>query len=67
MLTGEGFYRFRMGDIVWVKFDPNPAKYLEWFIADPGPFILGVFIFGYALDFNARSRINCCEPVQSDH
>lgn len=53
-LTAERFYRLQQGDILWLQFDPSPAKYLEWLIADPGPFIISVFFFGYALDSYRR-------------
>lgn len=49
--AAERFYRLRLGDILWLNFDSSPAKYLEWLIADPGPFILGLFICGCLLDY----------------
>lgn len=58
MLVAERFYRLQSGDLLWLKFEPSPAKYLEWLIADPGPFILGLFIWAYALDFYWRKLRN---------
>lgn len=60
-LAAERFLRLRSGEILWLQFEPNPAKYLEWLIADPGPFILGVFIFGYALD-SCRRKLGAALP-----
>lgn len=49
VLTTERFYRLQAGDILWLNFDPSPAKYLEWLIFDPGPFLLGFFMCVLAL------------------
>lgn len=65
-LTAERFYRLQQGDILWLRFNPTPVKYLEWLIADPGPFILGAFICAYALSFYWRKVKELISGVLSE-
>lgn len=54
-LTVERFYRLQSADILWLKFSPNPAKYLEWLIADPGPFLLGIILCAYGVHYYSKT------------